>query len=178
MRLQQAQVHPVLAPAVVRRGGPTARRHDVGCRVESFALGRSRGQHAVVVLEAVTGPGNLPEDVCQQLPGGDPVEELKEQRAEEDFRGRGVSPVNDSANQVLADSVGSAVGVGKLVCAQGDILRPRSRPTLQPAKEDGLTLGGKAPEALVNGRHLGAGKAHKNMWEISDRSRNGGRRRA
>ena len=111
-------------------GGPAesaaARRHDVGGRIDATPVPHRAREHLVIRCEAIVLEGDRAERAFQQLPGLDLVEQLEQQDAKEHFarRLRQVVAIDDMPDQILADPIGRAIGVGKLVGREHRIAGP------------------------------------------------------
>src|SRR3990167_2654187 len=136
--------------------GGTAGRHDVGGRVDSAPCPHRLAQNFVVVLELVVLERDLAESVLKQLPRLDLIEELEQQSTKEHFgqRLREIVAVDHMPDQVLADTIRSAIRVCKFVDRDHRIGSPRRWIPLQPLAEHVLPLHGESPVAIEYRRHL------------------------
>lgn len=86
----------------------------------------------------------------QRLPGLNLIEDLEEQRAEEQLarRLRPIGVVLNFTDQILGDTIGCPERVRKTVSSQDRIIGPGARLIAQPSIVDCEPLGREAPVAI------------------------------
>ena len=152
--------------------GTTARRHDVGSlEVDAMARPHRAREHGIIGGETVVLEGDRAERAFEELPGFNLVEQLEQQDTKEQLARRvgQVVAIDDMSDEILADPVRRAVGIGEFVDRQHRSLRPGSRLAPHAPEEHRLPLGGESPIAFVDLRYL-------RRREVAQHDRRGHRR--